>query len=69
MLDAVKHNNVVIFDDKGIPSIMVRFERPKDAEVTPAMFVIGGKEVDAIYISKYPNTVINGRAYSLPMVI
>lgn len=68
MLNAVKHNNVVIFDDKGIPSIMVRFEKPQDAEVTPAMFVIGGKEVDAIYISKYPNTVINGRAYSLPMV-
>lgn len=68
MLNAVKHNNVVIFDEKGIPSIMVRFERPKDVETTPAMFIIGGKEVDSIYISKYPNIVIDGRAYSLPMV-
>lgn len=38
MLDAVKHNNVVIFDDKGIPSIMVRFEKPqalKDLGIVP----------------------------------
>lgn len=62
------HNNVVIFDKTGIPSIMVRFERPKDAKEVPAMFIIEGQVVDAIYISKYPNKVINGRAYSLPMV-
>lgn len=68
MSKAVEHNNVVIFDDRGIPSIMVRFMRPKDTEETPAMFRIGDKVVDAIYISKYPNKVINGRAYSLPMV-
>lgn len=68
MSKAVEHNNVVIFDDRGIPSIMVRFMRPKDAEETPAMFRIGDKVVDAIYISKYPNVVIDGRAYSLPMV-
>ncbi len=67
MSDAVKHSNVVVFDDRGIPSIMVRFENPR-AAVTPEMFIIGGKEVDAIYISKYPNKVIKGRAYSLPMV-
>lgn len=67
MSEAIKHNNVVIFDDRGIPSIMVRFENPR-AAVTPEMFIIGGKEVDAIYISKYPNKVIKGRAYSLPMV-
>ena len=51
MSEAIKHNNVVIFDDRGIPSIMVRFENPRVA-VTPEMFIIGGKEVDAIYISK-----------------
>lgn len=67
MREAGKHRNVVVFDDRGIPSIMVRIERPK-AAVTPEMFIIGGKEVDAIYISKYPNKVIDGRAYSLPMV-
>ena len=67
MLNAVQHNNVVLFDDRGIPSFMVRFERPKDTAEIPAMFTIGKKTVDAIYISKYPNVVISGRAYSLPM--
>lgn len=31
-MNAVDHNNVVIFDDRGIPSIMCRFVRPKDGE-------------------------------------
>lgn len=66
-MNAVNHNNVVIFDDRGIPSIMCRFVRPKDAEEVPAVFKIGDKVADAIYISKYPNTVIDGRAYSMPM--
>lgn len=35
-MNAVDHNNVVIFDDRGIPSIMCRFVRPKDAEEVPA---------------------------------
>ena len=39
MSEAIKHNNVVIFDDRGIPSIMVRFENPR-AAVTPEMFII-----------------------------
>ncbi len=67
MSEAIRHENVVVFDDRGIPSIMVRIERPK-TEVTPAMFILGAKVADAILISKYPNKVINGRAYSLPMV-
>lgn len=67
MSEAIRHENVVVFDDRGIPSIMVRIERPK-TEVTPAMFILGAGVADAIYISKYPNKVIGGRAYSLPMV-
>lgn len=66
MSERIKHENVVVFDDRGIPSIMVRIERPK-TEVTPAMFILGTETADAIYISKYPNKVIGGRAYSLPM--
>lgn len=65
-MNAVDHNNVVIFDDRGIPSIMCRFVRPKDTEEVPAVFKIGDKVADAIYISKYPNIVIDGRAYSMP---
>lgn len=67
MSERIKHENVVVFDDRGIPSIMVRIKRPK-TKVTPAMFILGTETVDAIYISKYPNKVIGGRAYSLPMV-
>lgn len=66
-MNALDHNNVVIFDDRGLPSIMCRFVRPKDTEEIPAVFKIGDKVADAIYISKYPNVVIDGRAYSLPM--
>lgn len=61
-------DNVVIFDNRGIPSVMVRFERPQDTAEIPAMFKIGDIVADAIYISKYPNTIIEGMAYSLPMV-
>ena len=68
MSKATEHNNVVIYDDRGIPSIMCRFERPKDTAETPAIFKIGEHTADAIYISKYPNVIIKGRAYSLPMV-
>lgn len=67
MNKATEHNNVVIFDDRGIPSIMCRFARPKDVAEAPAMFKIGEETADAIYISKYPNVIIKGRAYSLPM--
>lgn len=67
-------DNVVIYDKAGIPSVMVRFSRVTDNELFggshrphPA-FVVEGKVYDEIYISKYPNTVINGKAYSLPMM-
>ena len=68
MSRATEHNNVVIFDNRGIPSIMCRFMRPKETKEIPAMFKIGDMVADAIYISKYPNIVLDGRAYSLPMV-
>lgn len=64
---------VAIYDDAGIPSIMHRFKRVTNAElfeggsdaVHPA-FIIGGEVYDEIYISVYPNTMINGKPYSLP---
>lgn len=68
-------DNVVVFDNAGIPSIMVRFKRITSKElfggldrVHPA-FIIDGNVYDEIYISKYPNVIINGRAYSLPMQV
>ncbi|WP_298029659.1 SUMF1/EgtB/PvdO family nonheme iron enzyme [uncultured Dysosmobacter sp.] len=69
-------NNTVLLDDVGMPSIMVRvpkfyikdvFPEYKGAEtdVFPA-FIVDGKEVDEVYISKYQNIVVGERAYSLP---
>lgn len=56
--------NEVIFDAKGIPSIMVVFT-PEELGNGPAC-KITGKTVKEIAISKYPNTMINGLPYSLP---
>lgn len=68
----IKRENTVIFDDKGIPSIMVKFTKESNknlfggSEKPHPMFIIGGTEYDEVFISKYPNTIINGRPYSLP---
>lgn len=65
--------NTVLFDDLGMPSIMVRIPKFKlsdviegaDQEIHPA-FKVDNAEKDFIYISKYQNIVVNDRAYSLP---
>ena len=63
---------VAIYDDAGIPSIMHRFRRMSNKELFggsdkphPA-FIIGGEVYDEIYISVYPNVMIDGKPYSLP---
>ena len=65
--------NEIIYDDKGMPSVMVRLPKKTYAElglgsstaVHPA-WIVNGVEVDEIYISKFQNIVYGGRAYSLP---
>ena len=72
-LQAVCPGNEILYDDKGMPSIMVKIPKQTYAQlgmgestaIHPA-FIVNGSEVDAIWISKYPNIVKNGRAYSLP---
>ena len=72
-LQAVAPNNEVLYDDLGMPSIMVKIPKLTYAQlgmgestaVHPA-FIVNGSEVDAIWISKYQNIVQNSRAYSLP---
>ena len=66
--------NELIFDNAGVPSIMVTIPKFKLSEVidgTPdtihPAFIVNGKEVDEISISKYQNIVSGGKAYSLPM--
>lgn len=73
-VEAAMPNNTVLFDDKGMPSIMVKVPKFKVSDViaggsqsTHPAFIVNGVEKDFIYISKYQNTVIDDRAYSLPM--
>lgn len=72
-IEAVLPNNKVLYDDKGLPSVMVRIPKMTYAElglgastdVFPA-FIVNGQEIPELYISKYQNVVQDGRAYSLP---
>lgn len=72
-LKAVCPDNEILYDDKGLPSIMVKIPKMTYAQLglgtstdTFPAFIVNGQEVDAIYISKYQNIVQDGRAYSLP---
>lgn len=66
-------NNEIILDDVGNPSVMVKIPKFRYCDLftggstnTHPAFIVGSKEVDYIYISKYPNVVVNNRGYSLP---
>jgi len=72
-LKAVCPSNELLYDDKGMPSVMVYIPKFTYADVglgsstaTFPAFIVNGQEVDGIYVSKYQNIVQNGRAYSLP---
>ena len=65
--------NELLYDDKGVPSIMVKIPKQTYAqlgmgasEATFPAFIVNGQEVDAIWIAKYPSIIKNGRAYSMP---
>lgn len=72
-LKSVCPNNEILYDDKGLPSVMVYIPKMTYAQLglgsstaTHPAFIVDGQEVDGVYISKYQNVVQNGRAYSLP---
>ena len=72
-LKAVCPSNEILYDDQGMPSVMVKIPKMTYAELglgdstaTFPAFIVNGTEIDEIYISKYQNIVMNGRAYSLP---
>lgn len=74
-LASVCPGNEILYDDRGLPSVMVKIPKMTYAqlgmgasEATHPAFIINGQEVDAIYISKFQNVVQDGRAYSLPGV-
>lgn len=66
--------NEAIYNDVGLPSIMVRKDKKQISEViaggsasTHPAFIVDGVEVPSFYMSKFLNVVYKGRAYSLPM--
>ena len=66
-------NTVLVRDQNGNVDVMVRIPKFKLSDVIdgasdtvhPA-FIVGGKEVDEIYVSKYLNSIHNRLPYSLP---
>ena len=66
-------SNIIMTDDKELPSVMVYIPKFKMSDVItggsnsvhPA-FIVDGFEKNGVYISKYQNKVYDGRAYSLP---
>ena len=65
--------NTLILDKAGMPSVMVRIPMFRWSEVIDggqdepcSAFVVDGKVLDCIYVSKYMNVIENGLAYSLP---
>ncbi|MBL5778110.1 SUMF1/EgtB/PvdO family nonheme iron enzyme [Bacillus sporothermodurans] len=70
---ATNGKNTVMYDDKGIPSIMVCVPRFNLSDVidgapnTPhPAFIVNGVVKNEIWISKFQNIVHDNRAYSLP---
>lgn len=69
---ALPPNNEIILDDKGLPSVMVKLPKMTYQDLglpgtgTHPAWIVNGREVPYIYVSKYGNVEIDGRAYSLP---
>ena len=65
--------NKLLFDNSGKPSMMVRIPRfkisdviPGGSDAAPPAFIVDGVEVPEIFVSKYQNIIVDGKAYSLP---
>lgn len=64
--------NTVIFDDAGMPSIMVPINRAKYSELITGgsqdyheAFKVSTVDKETLYVSKFLNVVVNSKAYSL----
>lgn len=64
-----KESVVVVHDDAGLPSIMVKVENTAPSkELADPMFIVRGQEYREIYLSQFLNSTVEDRAYSLPFV-
>lgn len=66
--------NKVIYDDTGMPSIMVGVPKMKYSDIITGgtdevlpFWIVDGEEKNTIWVSKFANIVENDRAYSLGM--
>lgn len=64
----VRRQKLIIKDERGVPNYMAAFSwtGSKDPAQAPPMFVVCGEVVDAILISQFHNTNIEGIPHSLP---
>lgn len=62
--------NTVLYDDAGLPSVMVRVDARRygepDGAASPA-FTMKGRAVDAVWVSKYLNSAAGDGVTSLPL--
>lgn len=72
-LECFNANNTLLYDELGLPSVMVRIPLlylddliPGAAHTPHPAFIVAGVTKPYIYISKYTNIFKNSRAYSLP---
>lgn len=64
-----KESVVMLYDDSGIPSIMIKVENlAPSKDLADPMFIVRGQEYKEIYLSQFLNMTHGGRAYSLPFV-
>lgn len=64
-----KESVVIVHDDAGVPSIMVKVENTAPSkELADPMFIVRGQEYREIYLSQFLNSIFRGRACSLPFV-
>ena len=73
-LQAVCPENKILYDSKGLPSVMVWIPKFNLSEVlsngdsTPhPAFVVNGNTIDGFWVSKYDNMLIDDLAYSIPL--
>lgn len=64
--------NTVLLDDVGMPSVVVPIPKfnisdviEGGSETTHPAFIVNGVEKEVVYVSKFLNVVVGGRAYSL----
>jgi len=76
LLKTLCPNNEFITDKFGEPSVMVFIPRFKMDQVISSgsdnvhpAFIVNGEERDGFWISKFQNTEIGGRGYSLPAAV